>query len=84
VNFASGVDITAIHAHRYHEEFKFQLKREEKFAIMQAPPKQDAFFDVFVAFPAIQSSLISKDRKISAQRDIGPSVNIVTMETCHS
>jgi hypothetical protein len=53
VNFASGVDITAIHAHRYHEEFKFQLKRDEKFAIMQAPPKQDAFFDVFVgSFPS--------------------------------
>jgi len=53
VNFASGVDITAIHAHRYHKEFKFQLKREEKFAIMQAPPKQDAFFEVFVGiFPS--------------------------------
>jgi hypothetical protein len=52
VNFASGVDITAIHAHRYHKEFKFQLKREEKFAIMQTPPKQDAFFEIFVGiFP---------------------------------
>jgi hypothetical protein len=53
VNFASGVDVTAIHAHRYHEEFKFQLKREEKFATMQAPPKQDAFFELFVgSFPS--------------------------------
>jgi hypothetical protein len=53
LNFASGIDITAIHAYRYNKEFKFQLKREEKFAIMNDSSKRDAFFDVFVGiFPS--------------------------------
>src|ERR1700730_4962861 len=52
INFASGLDITAVHAHRYHKEFKYQHKREEKFAIMERAPKADAFFDAFVGvFP---------------------------------
>jgi hypothetical protein len=52
LKFASGVDINAIHSFLYHEQYKYQLKREEKFAIMQRTSKRDAFFDVTVGiFP---------------------------------
>jgi hypothetical protein len=51
-NFATGVDITAIHGFLYQKEFKYQLKREEKFAIMKGVSEKDAFFDAVVGvFP---------------------------------
>lgn len=41
-----------MHAHLYNKEFKYQLKHEEKFAIIKTAPKKDAFFDAFVGiFP---------------------------------
>jgi hypothetical protein len=52
LKFASGADITAIHSFLYHEQYKYQLKREEKFALMQRTSKRDAFFDAIVGiFP---------------------------------
>ena len=33
LRFASGIDISAVHSLLYHEQYKYQLKREEKFAI---------------------------------------------------
>jgi hypothetical protein len=52
VNFASGVDITSVHGFLYNREFKYQRKREEKFALIRNAPKTDAFFEVVVGtFP---------------------------------
>jgi hypothetical protein len=52
VNFASGVDITAVHGFLYNKEFKYQRKREEKFVLIRNAPKRDAFYEAVVgSFP---------------------------------
>jgi hypothetical protein len=51
-HFAAGIDVSDVYAYLYHNEFKFQLRHEQNFALIAESPKRNLFYDAFLGcFP---------------------------------